>query len=119
MNMNQHNNQSLNSIIIKCAGQEGLQLIRTWERGQEKIVRYKEHVTFNKKCLENKVIPHSLRVKSPDKIQDPINAANECSLKFLHNRVVDSKLFLKNLLSKNQIKLDQIETKFSLNCKYI
>ena len=92
-----HNKQNLNLEIIKNGGQQCLQLARLWEKEMMKVVRYKEHVTFNKKCLVSQVIPKTLVVKACDNLPSSHRAAKECSLTFLKNRLYLSKKKLNQL----------------------
>ena len=111
------NYQNLNYNIEKYGGANCLRLSRLWEKTMMKVVKYKEHVTFNKKCYDNEIIPDSLKVKSFDNIPASHRAAKICSLTFVKNRINHAKKKLNYLTRKANNYLNDLSSK--LSSKYI
>ena len=95
--MNQNNLKKLSDKIINDGGQMALRLCRKFEVCRKKIAKYKEHFTFNIKCLDNNVFPKSIFVNNKDKNYLSQKIANKSMRKFLKNRIVICKNKLRDL----------------------
>ena len=85
--MNQHNYKNLNSLIINKCGVSGLRMCRQWEREMVKIARAKEHITFNKRCLENQVYPKQAVVNSTENSPKYTEWTRSCKLNYIKYRI--------------------------------
>ena len=90
-------NINLNQILMNCGGHQGLYLGKKWERECTKLTRYREHLTFNIKCLKNNLIPISLTVKPINNLHISKQAAYKCSIQYLKSRIIQTRLKIKNI----------------------
>ena len=74
-----------------------------------RISKYREHLSFNKRCLTNEIIPNYLKFKSFEKSKKSIKVAKECSEKLLKIRINNCNKKLNYLYSLTENKLDQLK----------
>ena len=56
--------RNLHAIIKEEYGQEGISLLRQWEKLEKKMADFKNHRRFTIKCLKNNIVPASVRLKT-------------------------------------------------------
>ena len=56
--------RNLHAIIKEEYGQEGIFLLRQWEKLEKKMADFKNHQRFTIKCLKNNIVPVSVRLKT-------------------------------------------------------
>ena len=121
--MNQHNYQNLNSIIVAKCGVLALRICRQWEREMVKVARFKEHITFNKRCLDEEIIPKQVTVTSTENSPKFSNWSRLCKLNYIKCRIEQWKIniykseeYCKNLINDRYVKnITQIY--FKKNCR--
>ena len=104
-------NISLNHLIKLHIGRQGLRICKRYERSMVKCARYREHLTFNKRCFYSEVIPKPLRVKPLVNHPDSHKAAKICGLTFVKSRIklCKSKLnYLDKLVNTNYKEIKRI-----------
>ena len=70
-------------------GLETLRLARNFEREMLAITRFKNHLNFNHKLKENRVLPNSLRFNPPIKCKEGYDIAKKAGLTYLRLRITN------------------------------
>ena len=73
--------------ICKEYGQESAKHWQKWERSEKKMADFKNHRRFTLRCLDNNIIPVSLRLKSNIKTPKAISIIKKTERALLNERV--------------------------------
>ena len=81
------NNHNLFYEINRIYGRTALRLIRRHERCSSKLARYTNHLTFQLRCIKNRVVPKDLRVRPPVPTKGAWRVAELASMTYLRERI--------------------------------
>ena len=73
--------------ICKEHGQENVKHWQKWERSEKKMADFKNHRRFTLRCLDNNIIPVSLRLKSNIRTPRAINIIKKTERALLNERI--------------------------------
>ena len=79
--------RSIHQYIRQEYGQENVKTFRKWERTEKKMADFKNHRRFLLRCLDNNIIPVSLKLKSNLKTAKVMNIIRKTERALLNERI--------------------------------
>ena len=104
----QRSGLSLHSYILSQHGREVLKSLRSLEKINQKLARWKNNCHFNTKCIHNNVVPKCLHLKSPIKGRTAETTIKKTEKRLLNIAIAQGHFTIRKLKEEKEVILEYI-----------
>ena len=104
----QRSGLSLHSWILKQHGRGVLKLLRSLEKTNQKLARWKNNCHFNTKCIRSNITPKCFHIKSPVKGRSAEATIRKTEKRLLNIAIAQGHFTIRKLKEEKEVILEKI-----------